>query len=102
MRSGENLRDAVTAFGFLVHGELVGPHGLIFVDAALDVPTGEVAAIGAGKSSGAEAAHGSTLPIAVVDHAGGSERGFASSGIFEGHTNAAFPGSFRDGVAGEA
>ena len=61
----------------------------------------EVAAIGTGKSSGAEAADGSALPVAVVDHAGRGECGLAAAGIFERHANAALPGGFGDGVAGE-
>src|ERR1041385_9571348 len=70
MCSGQNLSDAFAcAFGFLIHGELIRPDGLIFVNSALDVPAGEIAAVGTGKCAGTEASHRRALPVAVVDHA---------------------------------
>ena len=101
MRSGEDLCDRIPTFGFLVHGELVGPDGLIFVNAALDVPAGEISAIGAGEGAGAESADGSALPVAVVDDSVFGELGFAASGIVEGLANAAVPGGSWDGVSRE-
>src|SRR6266446_3809287 len=68
MSGGENFRDAIRiAFGFLKHRKLIGPDGLVFVDAGFHVPAGEIAAIGTRESAGAKAADGSALPKAVVD-----------------------------------
>src|SRR6476620_348895 len=101
MGGGKRLGDWFTAFGFLVHGELVGPDGLIFVNASFNVPAREVAAVGAGEGAGAKSADGSALPIAVVDDSIFGELGFAASGIVEGLADAAMPGGFWNGVAGE-
>ena len=101
MRRGQRLRDAFAALGLLIHRKLVCPDGLIFVHATLDVPAREISAIGARECSRPEAAHRSALPIAVVDHARCGEGRLASAGIIEWLANAALPGRFRDGVAGE-
>ena len=101
MSGGQHLRDALAAFGFLIHGELVRPDRLIFVHAALDVPAREVSAIGARESSGAESTHGCTLPVAIINHSGRGERGLASAGIFERLADATLPCGFGKGVAGE-
>ncbi len=101
VRGGQHLRNALSAFSFLIHGKLVRPHRLIFVDTALDVPARKVAAISARESSGAEAADRSALPVTVVNHSRGRESGLASSGIFQRHTDAALPGGFGNGVAGK-
>jgi hypothetical protein len=64
----------------LKHGELISPHSLVFVDAGFHVPAGEVAAIGARESSGAETADGRALPKAIVDVAS-VERGLFRAGM---------------------
>ena len=101
MSGGQHLRDALAAFGFLIHGELVRPDRLIFVHAALDVPAREVSAIGARESPGAESPYGCTLPVAIINHSGRGERGLASAGIFERLADATLPCGFGNGVAGE-
>src|ERR1700720_964946 len=94
MSCGENLCYPVfVAFGFLKHRKLIGPDGLVFVDASLHVPAGEVAAIGARESAGAKTADRRALPKAVVDMVG-VERGFLGPGIFEWESDGALPGSF--------
>src|SRR6266851_3455131 len=100
MSSGENFRNAIRiAFGFLKHGELIGPNGLVFVDAGFHVPAGEVAAISARESAGAKTADGRALPKAIVDMAG-VERGLFRAGVFEGRTDGALPGCLGDVVVG--
>src|SRR5450755_1712772 len=61
------------------------------------MPAGEVAAIRAGESAGAEAADGSALPITVIDV---MQSYFSGSWIFEGSAEGAFPGGFWDIIAG--
>src|SRR4051794_18723021 len=98
MGSGENFRDAIfLAFGLLKHRKLIGPDGLIFMDAGFHVPAGEVSAIGAGEGAGAEAADGSALPETVVDMAG-VERRLLCAGIFERLADGTLPGGFGDDV----
>src|SRR6266404_10009073 len=100
MRGGENFGYAIiVAFGFLEHRKLIGPDGLVFVDAGFHVPAGEVAAIGARERAGTEAAHGSALPEAVVDMAA-VERRFLCAGVLEGLADGTFPGGFGDVVIG--
>src|SRR5258707_362511 len=83
MRCGENFRYAIfVAFGFLEHRKLVGPDGLVFVDAGFHVPAGEVASIGAGECAGTEAAYGCALPETVIDVTG-VEHGLFCAGGFE-------------------
>src|SRR5258706_14512384 len=83
------------ASSLLKHCELVGRHGNVLVDAALDVPAREVAAIGARKGSGAESADWGALPVAIIDI------GFVFAGarILERLTERPAPGDFRDLVA---
>src|SRR6266851_3386221 len=83
------------AGNLLKHGKLIGRHGNVFVDAALDVPACKVTAIGARKGAGAESADGSALPIAVVDVG----FVFADAGIFERLPERPAPRNFRDFVA---
>ena len=79
----------------LKHGKLVGGHGDVFVDAALEVPARKVAAISARESAGAESAYGGALPIAIVNVG----FVFADAGIFERLPEGAEPGNFRDFIA---
>ena len=67
------------------------------MNAALEMPAGEIAAIGARESAGAETADGSALPIAIIDN---RETGLFGSGIFERSAEGAFPGGFWDIIAG--
>jgi hypothetical protein len=98
MGGGENFGYAgFVTIGFLEHGELIGPDGLVFVDAGFHVPAGKVSAIGAGESAGSETADGGALPETVVDVAG-VEGGLFCAGIFEGLTDGALPGGFGDVV----
>ena len=100
MGGGEDFGDAfVLAFAFLVHGELVGPFGLIFVDSGFHVPAREVTAIGPGKCARPEAADGSALPIAVIDM-GSIQRGLFCSGIGERRADGTLPGGFGNVVIG--
>ena len=85
-------------FGFLVHRELIGPFGLVLVDAALHVPAGEVAAVGAGEGARAEAAYRGALLVAVVDVAG-VEGGLFCAGVIERGADGALPCGFGDVVA---
>src|SRR5229473_5269605 len=100
MRGGENLGHALgVALGFLKHGELIGPDGLVFVDAGFHVPAREITAIGARKCSGAETTDGSALPEAVVDVAG-VERGLFCSGIGQRRADGTLPRSLGNVVVG--
>src|SRR5260370_20573870 len=100
MRGGENLGHALgVALGFLKHGELIGPDGLVFVDAGFNVPAREVTAIGARKCSGAETTDGSALPEAVVDVAG-VERGLFCSGICQRRADRTLPRGLGNAVIG--
>src|SRR6266436_9689522 len=100
MRCGEHLGDASgCAFGLLKHGELVGPHGLIFVDTGFDVPAGEVTAIGSRESSGAETADRGALPETVVDVTGVEGRLFCA-GVLEWKADGTFPGGLGNVVVG--
>src|SRR5882724_9288611 len=83
------------ADNLLEHGELVGGHRNIFVDATLEVPAREVAAIGAREGSGAESADRGALPIAVVDVG----FVFADAGSLERLPERPAPRDFRDLVA---
>src|SRR5712692_9018049 len=97
MRGGETLG---VALGFLKHGELIGPDGLVFVDAGFHVPAREITAIGARKCSGAETTDGSALPEAVVDVAG-AERGLFCAGIGQRRADGTLPrslGNVADGA----
>src|ERR1700736_6613575 len=98
MSRSENFRDAIRiAFGFLKHGKLIGPDGL--VDAGFHVPAGEVAAKGAGESAGAKTADGRTLPKTVVDMAGVEGRLFRAR-VLEGLADGTLPSSLGDVVVG--
>ena len=55
------------AFRLLEHRELIGIHRLIFMDAGLDVPACEIAAITARERACTKATHGDALPIAVIN-----------------------------------
>ncbi len=100
MSGSENFRDAIRiAFGFLKHRKLIGPHGLVFVDARFHVPAREVATVSARESAGAKTADGRALPKAIVDMAG-VERWFFRSSVFEGRTDGALPGSLGNVVVG--
>src|SRR5258708_31832418 len=100
MGCGENFSYSIfVAFGFLEHRKLVGPDGLVFVDAGFHVPAGEIAAIGAGEGAGAEAADGRALPKTVVDVAA-VERGLFCAGGFEGFGDGALPRGFGNVVIG--
>jgi hypothetical protein len=67
--SPARLRDTLAAFLLLIHGKLVGPDGLIFMHAALDVPARKISAISTRKSSRTKAADWRALPVPVIDHA---------------------------------
>ena len=98
VRGGEDFRYAIFfAFGFLEHRKLIGPDGLIFVNAGFHVPACEVATIGARERAGTEASDGRALPKTVVDMAG-VERGLFCPGVFEGLTDGALPGGLGDVV----
>src|SRR4029077_4750873 len=100
MSGSENFGDAIgVTFGFLKHGKLVGPDGLVFVDARFHVPAGEVATIGARESAGAEAADGGALPKAIVDMAG-VERRLFRTGVLERRADGALPGGLGNVVIG--
>src|SRR5260370_30839499 len=87
MSGGENFRDAIRiAFGFLKHRKLIGPDGLVFVDAGFHVPASEVAAIGTRESAGAKTADGRALPKTIVDMAG-VERCLLRTWACEGRTD---------------
>ncbi len=55
------------AVAFLKHCELIGKHGFVLMNRRLDVPAGQIPAIGARESSGATATDRGALPVAVVD-----------------------------------
>ena len=98
MSSGKNFRNAIRiAFRFLKHGKLIGPDGLVFVDAGFHVPASEVAAIGTRESAGAKTADRRALPVTVVDQIG--ELGLAGAGIGERLADASLPGDFRNRVS---
>src|SRR6266849_4982324 len=100
MRGGEHFGDASgCAFGLLKHGELVGPHGLIFVDTGFDVPAGEITAIGSRESSGAETADRGALPETVID-VSGVEGSFFCAGVLEWKADGPFPGGLGNAVVG--
>src|SRR5438445_8790487 len=100
MRSGENFGYAIfIAVGFLEHRKLVGPDGLVFVNAGFHVPAGEVAAIGARERACAETADGCSLPEPIVDMAA-VERGLFCAGVFERLADGTFPGGFGDILIG--
>src|SRR5882724_1792888 len=88
------------AFGFLVHGELIGVNRLIFVNSILNVPAREVAAISSRKSAGAESADRSSLPITIVDMSAAESRLFRPrSG--QRQTNSPLPSGFGNSVSGK-
>src|SRR6185437_4001447 len=90
------LRGAVgVAGGLLKHDKLIRIYGLIFVDAALDVPAREVSAIAAGKCSRSHAANGNSLPIAIVNISGNP----CDSRIRQGKSERALPCSLWDCIA---
>src|SRR5712664_2139375 len=100
MSGSENFRDAIRiAFGFLKHRKLIGPDGLIFVDAGFHVPAGEIAAIGARESAGAKTTDRSALPEAVVDMTV-VERRLFRAGVLERLADGTLPSSFGNVVVG--
>src|SRR5258707_12469372 len=80
--------------GLLKHRKLIGEYGLVFVNGSLNMPAGEVAAIGARKRAGAESADRSALPVTVVDI------GFvlADAGIWQRLAERSPPSGFRNFV----
>src|SRR5258708_36083607 len=97
---GENVGRALgVAVGFRKQGELIGPGGLVFVDAGFHVPGREITAIGARKCSGAETTDGSALPEAVVDVAG-VERGLFCAGIGQRRADGTLSRSLGNVVVG--
>jgi hypothetical protein len=95
----QGLSDALgVTLGSLVHGELVRGHRLVLVDAGLDVPAGEVSAIGAGERAGSEPPDGRALPVAVVDVARALGRR-ASARVGERLADGTLPGHLGDGVS---
>src|ERR1700730_7168713 len=100
LSGGEDFGHAIgIAFGFLKHGKLIGPDGLVLVDACFHVPASKVAAIGARESAGAETADGCALPKTVIDVAA-VQSGLFCPGGFQGLADRALPGGFRDVVVG--
>lgn len=81
--------------GSLVRGELIGVTNLVFVYPGFDVPAREIATIGPRKCSGAEAADGRLLPVAVVD----ASRILGNVWILEWQPDRSAPGS-RGNCAG--
>jgi hypothetical protein len=100
MICGKNLGETFgVAFGLLKHGELIAVDRLVLMHATLNVPTSEIAAIGARKRTSSEATNRRTLPVAIVNVAGIEGRLF-SARMFKGSANGAFPGGFGDVVTG--
>src|SRR6266853_1127899 len=100
MICGEDLRYAFAAvLRLLKHGKLISIHDLIFMNAALHVPTGKITAIGARESAGTETADGRALPVTIIDVAG-IQRRFFCARMLERRTDGALPCSFGDIVTG--
>src|SRR5271154_1336090 len=97
-RSGEHLGETRgIPFGFLKHRELIGPHGLIFMNTGLQVPPSKIPAIGARESSGAETANGRALPVAVINVVGG-QRDLFGARARKWFSDGALPSSARNAV----
>src|SRR5258708_23453243 len=89
----QDLRGTLrVAFRLLKHGELIGIGCFIFVNAGFNVPARKIAAIGSRKCSGAEAPHGSALPVAVINVGAAA----FNTWIFYGQSEGALPGSLWD------
>src|SRR5579859_6856368 len=81
------------AFGFLKHRELIRVDGLIFVNAGLNVPAGEVTTECPRKSSSAKSADWRPLPEAVINVAA-VQCGLLCARAFERLSDGTLPGDF--------
>ncbi len=71
------------------HAELVSGNTLVLVHARLQVPTFELAAIGARKRSGSKAADRRSLPVTVINHV--LDFRLLPAGVFERQPDRAMP-----------
>src|SRR5215470_6116043 len=100
MSGKQNFGNAIRiTFGLLEHRKLVRIDGLIFVNARLNVPAGEVSTKSSRKSAGAESTYRSSLPKAVVNVTT-IERWLFRARVFERLSDGTFPGNFGNFIVG--
>ena len=99
MSRREHLCYWFAALLLLKHRKFVGPDRLIFVNAALDMPAGEIAAIGSRECPGTEATHGSALPVAIVDHTGRRQCRLSPTWVLKWLPEGPLPGGIGDEVS---
>src|SRR6267154_663197 len=98
MVRGEDLGDAFPVLRLLIHRKLISIHDLIFMNAALQVPAGEIAPVSSRESSGTKTPDGRALPVTVIDVAG-IQRRFFCAGMLQRGADGALPCGFGDIVA---